>query len=478
MVDSFHMTVNGQSVAHHRTLPVVNPATGQIFAEAPDCTAAELDAAVVAAREAFPAWAATPIAERQAAIRAFGQIIRDNLEELKAIFTKEQGKPVAMAEMELFYSAMWCDGCSMLAPPVTVIEDTDERIIEVRHPPLGVVCGIVPWNFPIMLAIMKLAPALVAGCTMVLKPAPTTPLTLLRIAELAAGVLPPGVLNVVSGGEALGPMMTAHPGFDKISFTGSSATGSLVMATAATSLKRVTLELGGNDPAIVLPDVDVATLAPVLFWAAFQNSAQFCLASKRLYIHEDIYEPLTQAIIDYAHTVAMGDGFEPGVRLGPIQNERQFNRVRKLVEQAKADGLSPRYEGAVPAGPGFFFPVTIFDNPPHDAAIVTEEAFGPVLPILRFGTIDEVVDAANASDYGLGASVWSADWEKARAVAERLESGVVWVNEIHYQTPFTPMGGWKQSGLGVENGVEGLLEYTATQTLSMRKAPAAVTPFA
>ena len=266
-------------------------------------------------------------------------------------------------------------------------------------------------------------------------------------------------------------MMTEHPGFDKISFTGSTQTGRRVMASAAPSLKRVTLELGGNDPAIVLPDVDIAAVAEKLFWAAFTNNGQICIATKRMYIHDAIYEPLRDAIVEYAKTVKVGDGSEPGTQIGPINNDLQHRRVLELISDAREKGYKILTGGDVPAGNGFFIPVTIIDNPPEDSRIVQEEQFGPVLPLIRYSDIDDAIARANATDYGLGASIWSADEDAAYALAGRIQSGTIWVNETQHLSPLAAFGGLKQSGIGVEGGLEGLLEYTAAQTLVRRKSP-------
>jgi acyl-CoA reductase-like NAD-dependent aldehyde dehydrogenase len=318
--------------------------------------------------------------------------------------------------------------------------------------------------------MFKLGPALLSGNTVVLKPSPFTPLTTLKIGELARDIFPAGVLNIVSGGDDLGPWMTAHPGIDKISFTGSTATGKRVMASASENLKRITLELGGNDAAIVLDDVDVEAIAEKLFWAAFRNSGQICIATKRMYVHKDVYEPLKAALLAYAATVKMGDGSEQGVQLGPIQNHQQFARVVDLIKDAKDKGYTFLMGGDVADAPGYFVPITILDNPPETSRIVQEEQFGPVLPLLKFDDIDEVVGRANATDYGLGNSVWSADPDRALAVAQRLQSGTVWVNETQHLTPLAAFGGHKQSGVGVENGEEGLAEYTNAQTIVVKKA--------
>ncbi len=465
----FAMTIGGRAVAGDATLDVLNPATESVIAQAPDCSRAQLDEAVAAARAAFPGWAATPIEERRALIVKLGDAVLAEVEGLKRLLTAEQGKPHADAEGEIMGSGLWLKGAATLELPVTVNEDSAERYSETRHVPLGVVGAIAPWNFPMVLAMFKVGPALLAGNTMVLKPSPFTPLTTLKFGELAATILPPGVLNVVSGGDALGPWLTEHPGIDKVSFTGSTATGRRVMQSASATLKRVTLELGGNDPAIVLPDADVAAVAEKLFWAAFANNGQVCIATKRMYVHEDIYDALKEALVAYAATVKVGDGAEQGTRLGPINNRPQYERVLDLIRDAKERGYTFLTGGETSNAPGYFIPVTILDNPPEDSLIVQEEQFGPVLPLLKFRDVDDAVARANASDYGLGASVWGNDEEAAFAVAERIASGTVWVNETQHLTPLAAFGGVKQSGVGAEGGLEGLLEYTNVKTLVRRR---------
>lgn len=298
--NNYHMLIGGELVAAEARLDVVNPANEQVIACVPDAGAAELDAAVAAARKAFPGWAATPIAERKAMLDALADSIFANVDGFKRLLTAEQGKPHHEAQGEIMGAGYWLKAYTALDLPETVNEDSDERLSITRHVPLGVVGAIAPWNFPMILAMFKVAPGLLAGNTMVLKPSPFTPLCTLKFAELAKEILPAGVLNVITGGDHLGPLMTAHPGFDKISFTGSTQTGRRVMASAAPTLKRVTLELGGNDAAIVMPDVDVEKIAEQLFWAAFTNNGQICIATKRMYIHKDIYEPLRDALVAYA----------------------------------------------------------------------------------------------------------------------------------------------------------------------------------
>lgn len=470
----FTMTIDGRAEPGREQFAVVNPASGEAFAQAPDCTRGELDAAVAAARRAAPGWAATPIEERRAALGALAGALAQNVDELMRLLTMEQGKPHADAQADVLGGAHWLAETTKLDIPEHVSEDSEERLAVTRHLPVGVVAAIVPWNFPILLAMFKVAPALLAGCTIVLKPAPTTPLTTLRVGELFRDLLPPGVLNVVSGSDRLGPWLTGHDGIDKVSFTGSTETGRKVMASAAPTLKRVTLELGGNDAAIVLPDVDVEAVAEQLFWAAFRNAGQICIASKRMYVHEDVYEPLKAALVEYAKTVKMGDGAEQGTQVGPVQNEAQYQRVLALIEDARANGY-PFVMGGEPSDlPGYFVPITILDNPPEDARIVQEEQFGPVLPLLRFASEEDVVARANASDYGLGASVWSADVERAEALGRRLQAGTVWINETQHLSPLASFGGHKQSGLGSEGGQDGLLEFTVPQTMFVRRRPLGV----
>lgn len=466
----YEMTIDGRAVATDAHFDAFNPATEEVIAQVPDASRAHLDAAVASARRAFPAWSATPLAERQRAVARIGDVIEENAEAFMRLLTREQGKARKGAEWEIGGSVIWCREIATQELPLHIVEKTETRSVETRRVPLGVVGAITPWNFPLLLAIWKIAPALVAGNTMVLKPSPYTPLCTLKLGELLRDVLPAGVLNVVSGGNDLGAWLTQHPDVSKISFTGSTATGRKIMESASGNLKRITLELGGNDPAIVLPDVDVQGTAQALFWAAFQNSAQFCVAAKRLYIHEDIYDELAAALAAYAATVKVGDGSQQGTDLGPIQNKMQFEKVKDLLSDSAAAGHHFLTGGVPEAGQGYFVPVTIVDNPPEDSRVVVEEAFGPVLPLLKFRDIDDVIERANRTEYGLAASVWSRDTALARSIAERIEAGTVWINEIHSFSPHVAFGGHKQSGVGIENSLEGLAEYSNTQTIVTNNA--------
>lgn len=466
---AYLMTIDGKVADNDCLLDVINPATEAVIAQVPDASREQLDTAVAAARRAFPGWAQTPLVERQALVLAVSQAIMENLESFAQLLTREQGKTLAHARYEIGGAASWFAEFAKMAPSETIIEDTPEHLVKTHSVPIGVIGAIVPWNFPVLLAVWKLAPALIAGNTVILKPSPFTPLTALKLGELINRILPAGVVNVLSGGDDLGPWITSHPDIDKVSFTGSTATGRRVMESGARNLKRLTLELGGNDAAIVLPDVDIQQTAEKLFWGAFSNSAQFCLAIKRLYIHESIYDELSAALVAYARSVKIADGTAADAQLGPVQNAVQFARLKDLLVDIRTNGQKVLLGGEVPEGNGYFFPITLVDNPPEDARIVVEEPFGPILPLLKYHSIDEVVARANASEYGLGGSVWGKDLDQAMSVARRLQTGKVWINEIHVLTPYTPFGGHKQSGVGVENGLDGLSEYSNTQTISLRR---------
>lgn len=465
----FPLTIGGR--AHHSAsqAQVCNPATEETIATHPLATPEELDMAVMAAKRASLSWGKTSYADRRQAVAALGHIVNEHRETLVNLLIAEQGKPRADAEWELDGAAQWCLGMSELELPHESFDLGGGQRAFIQHVPIGVVAAIVPWNFPVLLAIWKIVPALLAGNAMVLKPSPHTPLTTLHLGVLAQSVLPPGVLNVIAMSDELAPTLVAHPDVGMIAFTGSTATGKKVMRAAADGIKRVTLELGGNDPAIVLPDVDIEAAVPALFWAAFRNSAQFCLATKRLYVHEAIYDAFCEALVRYAMTVKVGNGMEPDTGLGPLQNRMQFLKVCDLIEDSRKQGHRFLLGGTVPNRTGYFVPVTLIDNPPDNARCVVEEAFGPVLPVLKYSSIDEVVRRANTSDYGLGASVWGRDAKAALVVGQRIESGVVWINQVHVLAPTIPMGGMKQSGLGVENGVPGLTHYCNLQTVVCRE---------
>jgi acyl-CoA reductase-like NAD-dependent aldehyde dehydrogenase len=466
--DSFEMfkaTIGGRLAETVDVLPVINPATGEVFAEAPDCNADQLDEVVASARRAFRGWKATTPGERNAILRSIAARIREEIEPLAGLLTREQGKPLAEARLEIETAARWFASYADQELPLKVTAEPDGRVAEIRRIPIGVVAAIAPFNFPVQLAAWKLAPALKAGNTIILKPSPYTPLTTLRLGELLRDLLPPGVLNVISGGDHLGPLMSGHRDIDKISFTGSTATGKAVMRSAAGNLKRLTLELGGNDPAIVLADVDVASVAERLFWGAFRNAGQICIAAKRIYVHDAIYDSFAARMVELARAHPPVSGDTPGARIGPVQNRAQFERVKAMIETARDSGLRFLSQPGDLTGPGYFIAPTIIDNPPDTAQVVREEPFGPLLPLMRFSDVDDAIRRSNDSEFGLAASVWSADGGKAADVGRQLEAGTVWLNTIHGMTPTLPFAGHKQSGIGVENAEEGLLEYTNVQVL-------------
>lgn len=465
---NFTATIDGLPVAGERLpLQVVNPATAQVFAEAPNLSLEQLDAAVDAASRAFVTWRQQPIAERRQVVLRIADALREHAAQIAELLTREQGKPLVDASAEVNRAVTWTEGLAELEWDDHATIDDGSRTVDVQYAPLGVVGALVPWNFPISLSFWKIAAALITGNTVVLKPSPFTPLTALLVGEILRDVVPSGVLNVISGEDDLGPAMTTHPGIAKIAFTGSSATGRKVMESAAGTLKRITLELGGNDAAIVLPDVDVDELAPKLFWASFVNTGQACLATKRVYAHRDVRERLLRALAEYAATVRIGDGLEPGTQLGPVQNRVQYEKVLEFYSETEREGYSVAYRGTVPDRPGYFIAPMIVDRPPENSPLVQEEPFGPILPVLEFEDDDDVIARVNAGPYGLGATIWTGDIERARRLAARIDAGVVSINEMHRLSPNVPLSGHKQSGFGGENGVEGLMEYVATRIVAV-----------
>ena len=465
----YRMAIGGSLVRGAATLPVEDPATGNVFAEAPDAPPDDLNQAVAAARHAFPNWSARSWEERGELLVRLAEAVLDHTDEFATLLTREQGKPVAEAAREVRGLAGWLTATAAMRLPPQVHEDGPDRYCETRHVPIGVVGAITPWNYPLLLAAFKIAPALVTGNTLILKPSPFTPLTTLKLGELARTILPSGVFNVVTGGDALGPALTGHPGIDKIAFTGSTETGRKVMRSAADGLKRLTLELGGNDAGIVMPDADAEALTETLFQASFGNAGQVCLATKRLYVHADIYEEVRDALVVHAATIKVGPGSDPDTKMGPLANRQQYDKVVDLIEDCRSHGYRFACGGEVPEGAGWFIPPTIVDDPPDDARVVQEEQFGPILPLMRYEDDADVVARANAGPYALAASIWTADPQAGWTLGRRLEVGNVWINESRPLAPHVPFAGHGQSGFGVENGVDGLLEYTLPRTASWKR---------
>jgi acyl-CoA reductase-like NAD-dependent aldehyde dehydrogenase len=426
---------------------------------------------VAAAKAAFPGWAATPVDERRAVLRTIADRIDAYADELARLLTKEQGKPIGSAKNELWFIAHSFRAHVAYELPSEVIKNGAGRHIELHRKPLGVVALILPWNFPLALLAFKLPFALLTGNTVVVKPAPTTPLTTLRLGELLADLLPAGVLNVIADVNDLGGALTQHPDVRKVSFTGSAATGRKVMANAAETLKRVSLELGGNDAAIVLEDADPKALAPKLFASAFGNSGQVCIAIKRLYVHDAIYDAMCAELAILADAAVVGDGFEQGTTHGPLQNKAQLDKVLDLLEDARKHGTVIA-GGTRPDRPGYFLRPTIVRDIAEGTRLVDEEQFGPVLPVIRFADDEDILARANNSPYGLGGSIWSPDVERARALADRMDAGTVGINQHVGIDADVPFGGSKQSGIGTELGKEGLLEFTQLKVISSASPPA------
>jgi acyl-CoA reductase-like NAD-dependent aldehyde dehydrogenase len=457
MMPDYKLLIGGRLVDGAATMDVINPATEEVLAACPRASEAQLDEAVAAAKQAFPAWAAKPIAERRALILKLADAIEAQAEDFARLLTQEQGKPLPEATAEIAHDL-----------PVKVLEDNDRRRVEQRRRPLGVVGAIIPWNFPVLIVAFKLPLALLAGNTMVIKPAPTTPLTTLKLGELMADIFPAGVVNVITDQNDLGGKLSTHPDVAKISFTGSTETGRKVMASAASSIKRLTLELGGNDAAIVLGDVDPAKVAPGIFGGAFLNAGQVCLAIKRVYAHADIYDALCAELGRLAEEAIVDDGLKQGVQIGPLQNAAQYEKVKGFLDDARANGTIVA-GGVVEDRPGYFIRPTIVRDISDGAKLVDEEQFGPILPVIRYEDSEDALARANASDMGLGGSIWSTDRETARDLAGRMESGTVWINKHLDFGPTMPFGGAKQSGLGVEFAEEGLHEFTQIHVINEAK---------
>lgn len=434
---------------------VVDPATGETFDEAPDQQPGELDDVVARARRAWHDWRSDPTA-RTAALRGAADAVETAGDDLARLLTREQGKPLAESYAEVARTAARLRYYADLAPRTRRIDDGRPVHSEVRWRPLGPVAAIVPWNFPLQLAAAKFAPALAAGNTVVLKPSPFTPLATRLLGSVLATVLPEEVLTVVTGREPLGARLASHPGIRHVTFTGSVPTGRAVAGAAGASLARVTLELGGNDAAVLLDDVDVDRIADRLFWAAFRNCGQVCMAVKRVYVPAGLHAEVVEALAERAKSVVVGPGLDPETRLGPVNNAPQLVRVEQVTEQALADGARAASGGHRLDGPGYFFAPTILTDVPPGSPVVTEEQFGPVLPVLPYRSLDEAVDAANSTGFGLGGSVWGTDLDRAEEVADRLECGTAWINHHAELSLAQPFAGVKDSGVGVAGGPWGL----------------------
>ena len=455
----YKLLIGGKLVDGDSSMDVIDPATEEVLAVCPRGSLAQMDAAVAAAKTAFPAWARRPIAERRAMLIALADAVEARQTDLARLLTQEQGKPLAEATAEIIYTCAFIRYLSNLDLPVKVIEDNETRRVEQHRLPLGVVGAITPWNFPVLITGFKIPPALLAGNTVVIKPAPTTPLTTLKLGEIIAEIFPPGVVNIVTDLNDLGGHLTQHPDVAKISFTGSTDTGHKVMASAASTLKRLTLELGGNDAAIVLPSADPATVAPGIFAGAFMNAGQVCLAIKRAYVHESIYDDMVTRLAELADSAVVDNGLQQGATIGPLQNKMQYEKVKGFLADARADGRIVT-GGETLDRAGYFIRPTIVADIDDSSRLVREEQFGPILPVLKYSDPEDALRRANNSPWGLGGSVWGTDREQTRDIAMRMQAGTAWINKHLDFGPNIPFGGAKKSGVGVELAEEGLAEFT------------------
>lgn len=463
------MLIDGQGVraASGKTFDVLNPATGEVIARVPEGAHEDVDAAVRAARRSFDAgtWRNLPSDERSRILWRLGELIERNYDELAPLETINNGMPAAFAQFTIQGASSWFRYYAGLVTKIYgknasgIVSGGGQDVhAYTAHEPVGVVALIVPWNGPIGEFAIKVAPALAAGCSCILKPAENTPLTALRLGELAleAGV-PPGVLNIVSGfGTTAGAALVRHPDVDKVSFTGSTAVGKQIVREAAQTLKRVTLELGGKSPCIVFDDADMEQAIPGASMGIFANTGQVCFAGSRLYVQKKSFDKVVAGIAEHAAKIPIGNGLDPSKLLGPLISAKQLQRVSDYIDSAQAEGAELVCGGKRHGEQGFFMQPTIFANVRRDMRVVKEEVFGPVLVATPLDDLDEIVQAANDTRYGLGAGIFTTDVNKAHLVAQKLRAGNVWVNCYGMLHPSMPFGGFKESGWGRELGPEGL----------------------
>ncbi|KAL2208077.1 4-trimethylaminobutyraldehyde dehydrogenase [Sarocladium strictum] len=460
----FFNIIDGRSKTTQQVRHGINPANKEQLWPAPVSSREDVDDAVDAARRAAPAWAETSWEDRRKRVCQLADALEGSAGEFAKLLVLEQGKPISVARHEVGQAVIMLRGSAKNSLPDQIVEETAEHRVLTRYIPVGVCVGIVPWNLN-----FKLGPALMAGNPMIIKPSPFTPYTGLKFIELAQGFFPPGVVQALAGGDELGPWLTEHPGVDKVSFTGSTPTGIRVLQSCSKTLKRVTLELGGNDPAIVHPEVDIQATAANIGTLALYNSGQVCIAIKRVYVHSSIYDEFAQALAKFVQSMTVGDGMNETTQIGPVQNEMQYGKLKSLVAAIKRDGLKTLtgdLDNCFANDKGYFMSPVVIDNPPDDSEIVTEEPFGPIFPLLKWDNEEDVIRRANDSTNALGASIWSKDRVAASRMARRLQAGTVWINKHMELRPDAAFGGLKQSGMGCELGAEGLKAYCNVQTIN------------
>jgi len=461
-------------------IPVIDPATGAEIATVADANAADVDRAVAAARAAFESgpWATMLPAAREALLWRLSDLIQKNADELAELESLDNGKTKFMASVvdvpgavnHFRYMAGWATKIEGSTIEVSIGGPEGGRVNAfTRREPVGVVAQIIPWNFPLVMAAWKLAPALAVGCTCVLKPAEQTPLTALRLGELIieAG-FPPGVVNIVTGyGETTGAALVKHPGIDKIAFTGSTAVGKLINKQATDTLKRVSLELGGKSPVIVLPDADANTVIGGAAGAIFFNAGQVCAAGSRLYVHRKIFDQVVEGVGSAAQGIRLGPGLDPATQMGPLVSREQRDRVLEYIESGRKEGASIVAGGEAPSHEGYYVKPTVMADVKRTMRVVQEEIFGPVLVAQRFDDINEVAALANDTQYGLGASIWSNDLTAVHRLIPKIRAGTIWVNVHGPVDANMPFGGFKHSGLGREHGRAGIEMYTELKSVCM-----------
>lgn len=472
---AFNLIINGESVSTTDYFDVINPADKSVIARCPKANVEQLNEAVSAAKTAFSAWSALTYSERRVKLMQLADAIEAQAETFITLLTKEQGKPIngfagLGSGFELGGTLAWIRSTASMELTAETIQDNEEAHIAIHRKPIGVVGSITPWNYPLLIGIWHMIPALITGNTVVIKPSEMTPLTTLLFGEIAKDILPKGVVNVVAGAGDIGAAMSAHKDIDKIIFTGSTPTGKAIMKSAAENLKRLTLELGGNDAAIVLADADIKAIASKIFATSFINNGQTCAALKRLYVHETVHDQLCEAMTNIAVSMKTGNGINEDTDFGPLQNEKQLDIVKALAQDAKERGANFLCGGEVVDETGYFYPITLVNNIQDGARLVDEEQFGPILPIIKFSNIEDAIVSANRLAVGLGGSVWSTDITRAQDIASRLECGTVWINNHAMVQPDAPFGGVKDSGFGVAFGEAGLKEFTFIQTMQTAKS--------
>ncbi len=467
----YPMIIDGKPVDTDSVSEIRSPFDGELVGTCSLGTAEAVDAAVAAARAAFPAWSGLADEERAEFCQKIGSVFEAHAVELASLITREQGKPLVAGGFGSQFEVGGCIGWSMATSQLSLTEEVlpagEGLSVVQRRVPKGVVGSITPWNWPLLIAVWHILPALRTGNCVVIKPSELTPLSTLRAVELLNETLPAGVLNVVTGDGLVGAALSGHPDIDKIIFTGSTATGKKVMHAAAENITDCSLELGGNDPAIILPGTPVEAIAPGLFFGAFINAGQTCGAIKRVYVPEADHDALVAALAELAQATVVGNGLDDGVAMGPVQNEAQYEKVRKLTQDALKSGASLA-AGGEPVGNGFALRPAILGNCRQDMAIVTEEQFGPALPIVPYPNLEQAIEWANEGEFGLCASVWGGESAERENVANAINAGTVYINTHAELNPMVPFGGVKASGIGVQFGVEGLKSFTDSKVFYER----------